>query len=172
MENLPSLSTRRLNYCRHRAAGHPKSTAYRLSGYACKSVEDAASAACKLEKDFRVITMIESLRNSSFTKDCLTLQEKRSFLASVLRTPISEVSSNSPLCQEYSEESTEHGVKRKIRIPDKLRALELDAKLANEFEQDRVTTNPFLFLVTAFKESQPALQEAQGNVIEAETLPA
>jgi len=63
-------------------------------------------------------------------------------------------------------------VKWKIRIPDKLRALELDAKLANEFEQDRVTTNPFLFLVTAFKESQPALQEAQGNVIEAETLPA
>ena len=61
----------------------------------------------------------------------LSLLEKRAYLAMVVRTPIGEIDEKSPLCQAV--EWGKNG--RKIKMPDKLRALELDAKLAGELHE-------------------------------------
>jgi len=54
------------------------------------------------------------------------------------------------------------GTSRKVKAVDKLRALELDSKLAGDFYADREpqANNPFLYLITL--SSQPILGSAQG----------
>ncbi|MCK9587815.1 MAG: terminase small subunit [Terrimicrobiaceae bacterium] len=61
----------------------------------------------------------------------LSLEEKREFLAEVVRTPVGEVDEFSPLTQEvtYSADGSQ-----KIKLPCKHRALELDARLMGEFQ--------------------------------------
>lgn len=60
----------------------------------------------------------------------LTILEKRQFLARVVRTPVGEIDHSSDLCQErtYIEGQEETSVK--IKMPDKLRAVQLDNDLA------------------------------------------
>jgi hypothetical protein len=71
--------------------------------------------------------------------DCLmTLREKREFLAAVVRAVPGELDEKSPVVQSFKQ--TVGG--REIRLCDKLRALEIDAKLAGEFtEKQDVTCN-------------------------------
>lgn len=69
-------------------------------------------------------------------KGLLTIEERRRFLANVVRTPIGEVDEDSPLCHSFkkTEATTEY------KMGDKLKAIELDAKLAGELtEQVRVS---------------------------------
>ena len=78
----------------------------------------------------------------------LTVLEKREYCALVVRTAISKVDASSVLCQEMTiVESEEHetpalpGMEdevrvfttKKIKMVDKLRAIELDSKLAGDF---------------------------------------
>jgi len=60
----------------------------------------------------------------------LSLDEKRRFLAKVVRTPVDEVDETSPLAQEvkYLPDGSVH-----VKTPDKQRAIELDARLMGEF---------------------------------------
>lgn len=69
----------------------------------------------------------------------LTLKEKREYLASVVRTPVGEVNESSPLAQKVkrSTRRDKDGAEtetEEIEIPGKLRALELDARLAGELD--------------------------------------
>ena len=87
----------------------------------------------------------------------LTLAEKRRFLRLVVLTPISAVNEDSILCQkvEYSVGSPRRATRggpanpgthetdrdsrtMKVTMPDKLRAIELDAKLAGELREQVV----------------------------------
>ena len=61
----------------------------------------------------------------------LSLEEKREFLANVVRTPVGEVDETSSLVQEVTHSADGS---RKIKLPDKHRALELDARLMGEFQ--------------------------------------
>lgn len=65
-------------------------------------------------------------------KDFLTIEEKRAFLAKVVRTPLAEVSRESELCQEWSETTTKDGGSERIKMPSKLDAIKLDNELAPE----------------------------------------
>jgi hypothetical protein len=65
----------------------------------------------------------------------LTLDQKREFLARVVNTPAGEIDESSPLCQAADFAESASGSSRKLRMPDKLRALELDAKLAGELRE-------------------------------------
>lgn len=69
--------------------------------------------------------------------ETLSKHEKRAFLARIVRTPIGDVSAASDLCQEHT---VTEGM-TKVKMPSKLQAIELDAKLAGELgqEQDRET---------------------------------
>lgn len=65
--------------------------------------------------------------------DVLTLAEKRKFLASIVRTPIGQVTESSPLAQKVKRRTDKDGSQtEEIELPGKLKALELDAHLAGE----------------------------------------
>ena len=67
----------------------------------------------------------------------LTASERREYLARIVRTPIGLVNEQSDLCQ-YAE-FTEQG--RKIKMPDKLTALKLDAQLCGDLNANETTVN-------------------------------
>ena len=62
----------------------------------------------------------------------LTLRQKREFLAKVVNTPISEVSTDSDLCQEWSETEGEKTTSRRLKMPSKLDAIKIDNDLSGD----------------------------------------
>jgi hypothetical protein len=173
--SLPSLTTRQMAYCRNRAEGKSKAISYTDAGYSAANLEDAGSAACKLEKDHRVITMIQTLKEASFVKDALTFAEKRSYLARCVRTSVDQVGASSDLAQEVVEEvDTSGNVKRKIKVVDKLRALELDNKMSGDNFADRQpqAQNPFTLIIALGKTpAQTSLMDDARQAVSVGQLP-
>lgn len=79
---------------------------------------------------------LQELREEARRADLLTMQQKRAFLKRVVQTPISAVTEDDALCARVVRTTrvTGEGTVEKvvIEMPDKLKALELDAKLAGE----------------------------------------
>lgn len=71
----------------------------------------------------------------------LDIAERRSFLAMVVRTPIGSVTKDSPLCQSYKIVTNETGGSEEFKMPDKIRALVEDAKLAGDYIDPGTTVN-------------------------------
>lgn len=76
----------------------------------------------------------------------MSLAQKRIYLNRIMTTPLSEIGADSVLCSELTiskpykkdgEQQMELWEVEKIRKPDPLRAMEIDAKLAGEFSDDR-----------------------------------
>lgn len=77
----------------------------------------------------------------------LSLADYRAYLRDVIMTPIGEVDERSRLCQsaEYSDTG------KKFRMPDKLKALELDAKLSGALaaaEKGNISVNVNVAVMT------------------------
>ena len=65
----------------------------------------------------------------------LTLREKREYLADAVRTPVGKIDENSPLAHRIRRRTDKDGAQiEEIESVSKLRALELDAKLAGEID--------------------------------------
>jgi hypothetical protein len=161
MAKIPRLTTKQQAYCYERANGVAKARSYLNAGYKANNIEDAGSAACVLEKNPLVSSMIDTLRESSFVKQALSIAEKRAFLARAVRTPVRDVNSESDLCQEYKVTTLETGqVVESVKMVDKLKAIEVDSKIAGDFYADRSpqVQNPFMFLV-ALDSGSVVLQE-------------
>lgn len=92
---------------------------------------------------------LAELREEAKQLTVLTLAKKREFLARVVTTSLGSVDESSDLCQESSSEETMHGSRRRIKMPDKLRAIELDAKLAGELKEQppAVTVDAMALLI-------------------------
>jgi hypothetical protein len=107
---------------------------------------------------------ISDLRKPQTAAAILTKEEKLAFLAAVVRTPIGEIGPDSPLCVDFVEETVSddnHGrlrrgdhesgneqveptlLRRRVKMVDKLKALELHARLTGDFAPDHhiVETN-------------------------------
>lgn len=63
----------------------------------------------------------------------LTMHERRDRLAKIVRTPVGEVDEHSPLAQRVKRDKDGNVIE--IAMPDKLRALEMDAQFAGELVQ-------------------------------------
>jgi phage terminase small subunit len=185
------LNTRQKRFIEnHILKGMSIAESVRRAGYLISSgrSEDFSSVGCRILKTDRVASEVKKLREKQFEKDALTFAEKRAFLARAVRTSVDQVGASSDLAQEVSEEVDQDGrVKRKVKVVDRLRALELDSRLAGDFHADRSpqVSNPFLFIVSLSKtEGQTdSLGDAQqaasvgrlphssgGEVIEAEIM--
>jgi hypothetical protein len=128
----------------------------RRAGYSTASgkIEDLSSYGCKLLRQDRVKAYVQRLKEKAFKQDVLSFSEKRAFLARAVRTSVDQVGASSDLAQEVSEEVDAQGnVKRKIKIVDRLRALELDNKMAGDNFADRSpqSSNPFMLIVSLGK---------------------
>ena len=173
--SLPSLTLRQIAYCNARAEGLPKSASYLKAGFSAPNTTQAGSAACKLEKDPRIASYISTLREAAFKDVALSFAEKRAFLARAVRTSVDAVGASSDLAQEVSEEVDASGnVKRKIKVVDKLRALELDNKMSGDNFADRSpqVSNPFTLIIALGKTpAQTSLMDDARQAVSVGQLP-
>jgi hypothetical protein len=162
-ELIKPLKARQERFAQRVAQGIPLGRAYEESGY--KSRGHAAyvnGAALFQQSDVKArVAEIQELAAGLGTT-LLTIQEKRSFLAELVRTPVGSIGPDSRLCQEFYERVKVQGkpkdgkteaeggellLRRRIRMGDKLRAIELDSKLAGHFpkagtEPEKVAQRP------------------------------
>lgn len=116
-------------FCQAVARGEGQTEAYMSAFGVTNSNSTRVSAHNLSEKDY-IKNRINELRLGSAVGTVLTIAEKRQFLAEIVRTPIGEIDANSALAQKYK--ATKDGLE--VTMCDKLKALELDAKLSGELE--------------------------------------
>ena len=94
----------------------------------------ARQSGSRLLTDVDIKHRVAEIQGKAEGRAVLTIAEKREFLRRVVVTPIGQVNEESDLCQaaEYSLAG------QKFKMPDKLRAIELDAKLAGELSAEKV----------------------------------
>ncbi len=146
------LNSRQEIFCAEYAGGKTATEAYRLAYGNTKTAEAASS---RLLTVVKVAERIAALQQAAAATAVLSLAEKRQYLRRVVMTPLSNVDETSDLCQaaEYevtggirgklrrgnadqgNEEEEPEKTTVKIKMPDKLRAIELDAKLAGELRE-------------------------------------
>jgi hypothetical protein len=134
-------------------AGKTARAAYMEAFPTCHSIHTADSASKKLKQqpEFRqyLETLRGEIRGAVKSGLVMAMEERRAFLARIIRTPLSEINEGSALCQEYSLSTTSTGGRtEKVKMPCKLRALELDARLAGDMkEKAEVPEDPLLDLL-------------------------
>ena len=118
------------------AKGDSGGAAYRVvCGAKAASAHAAASRLLRIAK---VSARIAEIQKAAVCASVMTLLEKRQFLALIVRTPIGQIDENSPLCQWFRR-TTGRRATLSIRMPDKLQAILLDARLAGELKGDTFT---------------------------------
>ena len=152
------LSVRQERFCEFIAGGELPADAWIKAGHNV-SREVANAASCRALKNVNLKARIDQLRKPQ-TKDALISKEEMLiYLAQSIKTPIEDIGPNSPLCTEYSEqvvgggrngrlrrgkaesgneEITQSVIHRKVKMNDKLRALEIYAKLQGYFAPETV----------------------------------
>lgn len=106
----------------------------------------AETSGSRLMRNVKVQERIVELQEKAADESVLTLREIQQFLAAVVRGAVGEVGPDSPLCQEYTkrfeaggESSSDYEVV-KIKVPCKLKAVELSAKLSGFLTEKREVT--------------------------------
>lgn len=92
------------------------------------------SKATQLAAHPEVAMIIKDIRDESNKANVMAMQEKRAYLASIVRTPEGELSESSPYAKVIRKKCNGEDT-FEIRGQDKLKAIELDAKLAGDFDK-------------------------------------
>lgn len=138
-------------YCRHRAdATLGKREAY-LAAFPNASRSSAPVLANRLDRKLEIQAEIKRLQTKTETATVLTRQEKREFLARVVRAKIGEIDETSDLCDSktlYYDKEGNH-IRTVLKMPSKAQCIEIDNKMAghNEAEKVDVTVNGGVMLV-------------------------
>ena len=98
-----------------------------------KGVDQSAS---RLLSSAKVAARVKAIQTESASGRTLTLRHKREYLYRVVTTAIGEVREDSDLCQAHKSITSDSGGSEEYKMPDKLRAIELDAKLAGELREE------------------------------------
>lgn len=91
---------------------------------------------------------ILELKQASATSNTLTMQERRECLAELKRCVVNQLSLDSPLINRIKRTFGESGESVEIWLPDKLRAIELDARLSGELIDKQAHTVDFVRPIT------------------------
>lgn len=154
-----ALTIKQQRFCELFVSGISATQSYLDAGYAC-SRSSARSNGAELRKNPAVAAYIAGLRAPDVTQAILTKDMKLRYLAELIRTPIGHIGPDSPFCQEYVEtvqaDTGPRGRLRDVQNPakdeavapprklvrvkmaDKLRAIELHSKLAGDFEPEKI----------------------------------
>jgi hypothetical protein len=140
------LSGKQVRLCHLVALGTPYADAYRQAGYGDASTPKvtATNNAYGILKNPRVAKYFSELQESAYLANVLSLAEKRSFLADVVRTSVGELTLQNKLAQRVRYHK---GEMVELSMPDKIKAVELDAKLAGELKENSMHVNVGLALV-------------------------
>jgi len=127
-------------YCRHRADGTlGKREAY-LAAFPNASRESAPVLASRLDRKPEIRAEINRLQKRTETSTVLTRQEKREFLARVVRAKIGEIDETSDLCDSktlYYDKEGNH-IRTVLKLPGKATCIEIDNKMAGHNEPEKV----------------------------------
>lgn len=152
------LNIRQQRFAELVVSGMPATKAYMEAGYS-QDPRIAEAHACRLVENGGVKTLIAKLRAPQ-TKAALRKKEDNlRYLAEVIVATLNDIGPDSPICVEYVEDfiaggrrgkikrgNAEQGsevagpdiIRRRVKKPDPLRAIELYSKLLGHFEPDRV----------------------------------
>ena len=148
------LRPRQARFAHLVSLGMPTGQAYIEAGYLRNGkIPDAREAmhhGCRLLAEPKVKAYLSHLRETAFLANVLSLAEKRSFLADIVRTPIGKVDINDKLAQGVRYRD---GEMQELKMPDKISALKLDAQLAGELVEKSTQVNVGLQLVNTRLES-------------------
>lgn len=116
-------------------AGDSIVDAYLAAGYKCGR-QSAMHSGTRLHKSKAVQAYIRAVQAASATASTLTVQEKREFLARIVRTPITrldhEEEENADLIKKYTVNESENSSNRSLEKLDPLKAIEIDNKLSGD----------------------------------------
>jgi hypothetical protein len=160
-------------FARYVAQGLSDSESYRKA-FDC-SIECAYSNAWLIRENEGVQARIKYLLTQSAQKLVLTLAEKRAFLRDAVLTSVGTVDESSPLAQSVETEELQSKddikiVRKKVKIVDKLKALELDAKLAGELDGPERGVSIRLMLESVHRELPKQLEGETIIDIESEVM--
>lgn len=151
-DKIKPLKARQERFAQLVAQGIPLGRAYEEAGYRSRGHSAYVNSASLFQHpDVKArVAEIRELADGLGTT-LLTILEKRVFLAELIRTPVGSIGPDSRLCQEFYEKvklqgQHKHGkarpkegdliLRRRVRIWDKLRAIELDSKLAGHLPKE------------------------------------
>jgi hypothetical protein len=152
------LNTRQLRFCEFVVSGDSDVQAYMKAGYT-KSLKNAEANAWRMKENEGVKAHIALLRLPQ-TKAALRKKEDNlRYLAEVIGTALADIDPNSPVCTEFTEDFIAGGsrgklkkgkatsgnevagpdiIRRRVKKPCPLRAIEIYSRLLGHFEPDRV----------------------------------
>lgn len=164
-----SITAKHEMFCHHVAAGMTQTNAYRSVYNTPNGSKAATGNAARLMKRQDIRDRVAALKEYVLASRALSKNEKRAFLADIVRTPIGEIDEKSPLAKEvtYDIHNRPDGIAvttKKVKAHDKLAALAEDSKLAGDYYADQPENrqNPFLFIV-AFAENT-AIGRVEKNI--------
>lgn len=165
MATNTKLTQRQRKFAELIAGGAPAETAYIEAYPRCRAEATAARESGRLLELPEIVTAIKTAREAKAggeeSKLVMTTMERRKFLARIIRTAPSEVTESDPVCQSYKVTDKTHEVK----MPCKLRALELDAKLAGELKEQPAARGEITVVVSSG--TLPSLQTGYKELREA-----
>lgn len=143
-------------FCEHIINGATQVLAYQLAFGG--DINGAGSLASRLMDNPKIQGRLGSLRKlTGVGNSVLSLAEKRAGLAAAWRTPIADVDEKHPLAQSVKRTKDKDGNETvTIEMVNKLKALELDAKLAGE-----LNGSPQSLRISMFAPGQAIEVEAQ-----------
>jgi phage terminase small subunit len=118
--------------------GLPAVEAVYQAGYKPGSRTRARETAKELMKRPDVIAYLQACREAARNETLLSIQEKRAFLARIVRTALTEIDASSPapehgaLLKKWKYKKTERGVEAEMEKLDPLAAIKLDCQLTGE----------------------------------------
>lgn len=126
------MDARQVRFLQVLASGADRYSAMEEAGYK-QSRSVMASTAKRILSSPSGAKYLAELQERSAALAVMSLQEKREFLAAIVRTPIGKVDEKSPLCQEYVVVENESGSAVKVKMPSKLEAIKEDNRLAGHY---------------------------------------
>jgi hypothetical protein len=128
------LTEKQKKYAMNRVMGMSLSKSYYGANYETTNTKRAAIRAARIEKLPHVKKYIEELRKTEWARNVLSLEEKRSLLADLARIKPSGLNEDSPLASISIDAEGNRSIQGP-KISDKLKAIELDAKIAGELRE-------------------------------------
>ena len=132
------ITTKQQKFVNGVASGDSATTAY-VDVYDCKR-ESAASASSRLMSMPNIRDELTRLKDAAEKKTLMDIDQKRAMLAEIVLTPAWNLDPKSPLAQSVKikrrtlpDGTVEENIT--VRMPNKLRAMELDTKLSGELNQ-------------------------------------
>jgi phage terminase small subunit len=146
------IRPKQARFCHLLSLGLPMGQAYIEAGYLEKDtgkvpeMRAAMMHGSRLLAQPKVKAYYDALRQTAFLANVLSLAEKRSFLADVVRTPVGEVDVGNKLAQGVRYRD---GEMVEMKMPDKISAVKLDAQLAGELIEKPQQINVGIQMVNA-----------------------